>query len=102
MQVILLSGCSENNGQRFGTNTEVCAQVHADEGQYPGCGPQDPDFEVPEHHGAGHAWSHACHGHHEPTTQHATDTEDPAGQYSNFLFIYLIIDEQLSAALMCL
>lgn len=74
-----MAGCSEDNGQGPGAHAALRAQVHADEGQHPGRVAQDPDAQVAEQHGAGHARRHARHGLHEPPAQRATDTEDTAG-----------------------
>lgn len=77
----VIPGRGQDNGEGPGAHAALRAQVHADEGQHPGRGAQDPDAEVPEHHGHRHARRHARHGHHEPPAQHAADTEDTAGVY---------------------
>lgn len=83
-----LAGCSEDNGQGPGAYAPLRAQVHAHESEHPGRVAQDPDPQVAEHHGAGHARGHARHGHHEPTAQHAPDTKDFAGITVGPLFYY--------------
>lgn len=67
--VVVIAGCRQNHGEGLGPHAALRQEVHHDEGQHPGCQPQDPDTQVQQQHGDGNEGGHKSHGHHEPTGQ---------------------------------
>lgn len=58
-------GISENHGQRFGEDQEVCEEVHDDEGKYSSSLSQDSDIEITECHGRGNERMFKSHAEYE-------------------------------------